>query len=115
MTRRALFWSLATLAPAIAAATGKPVILEGDTAPALPYTVLREVADPSVNDFDGEAYRTGRIQADHFALKASESAAMDDATCTALFALGWQRITGGRLPDPNMALRRRYSDFTNEL
>jgi len=115
MTKRALFWTLGTLAPAIAAATGKPVILEGDTAPALPYTVLREVSDPSVNDFDGEAYRTARLQADHFALKASESAAMDDATCTALAGLGWRRLAGGRLPDPNAALKRRYSDFTNEL
>lgn len=111
--KRALFWTLAQIAQALQTATGKPVILEGDTAPALPYIVLREVSDPSVSDWRGEAYRVGRVTCDSFALKASEAAALDDAACELMASLGWDRVLGLSLGDPaNPAIRRRVSDFT---
>lgn len=112
--QRALFWSLAGLAQALQTATGKPVIFEGDTAPALPYMVLREVADPSVNDWGGEAYRVGRVQVDSFALKASEAASLDDTALAVMEEAGWRRLIGFPMRDPDPAIRRRVSDFTNE-
>ncbi len=94
-------------------ALGKPVIVDGDPVPALPYYHLRTVSDPSVGDWGGEAYRVGRLQVDSYAARDDVCAAMDDAACSLLEGLGWRRLTGSPLP-PEGTARRVYSDFTNE-